>query len=329
MGDNTMQASTSRAGALLWSQTVRSSVHSASIALLPCTCRHSSTSTEASATVSEPQAVQSSPLPVAIQQLLQRRATSASAQRSAAPLYSTYDAARTKEPRNTVLLTNLSKTVIPDDIRRFARTLRSGGVGLKSVVMLPSSALRSKGRCFIEFDHPINAVRFRDAALGRSCPGSPHLQVECRLVDPSKRPFPAALSDRTPLTLRGDEAVTVVGEDGSGSVRLAGSLEWSGRAVLLSGFPKRLPPVWILKRLAKDDFSPVRAPGLAADGGALDTMVQISQSPDMRTESSWVSYLVRLPSQAEAHRLAREWHATSPTWGGMFGEWKIRVEVVW
>lgn len=140
--------------------------------------------------------------------------------------------------------------------------------------MLPSPGLWPTGRCLIEFDSPVNAMRFRDAAVGRSCPGSPNRVLVCKLVEPTKPPFPAALSDRTPLALRGDELLNIR-EDGT--VNLSSSLAWSGRAVLLSGFPRRLPVPWILRQLAKEDFSVVEAPGLASDGGALDNLVQLHQ----------------------------------------------------
>lgn len=142
-----MQASTSAAGSALRVHAKRTATSRAVSPLLaPCTCRCNSTATatpiptsprsdhgESSPSASSP----GSALPASIQQLLQRKPASAyrfdrisPASQYVYPPNMAYDASNLRERRRTILMTNLSRTVIPDDIRRFAQTLRTGGQGI-------------------------------------------------------------------------------------------------------------------------------------------------------------------------------------------------------
>lgn len=97
------------------------------------------------------------------------------------------------------------------------------------------------------------------------------------------------------------------------------SIIWSS---CISECPAAVPPPDVLSRARPLRFRKDRITQTDIDGTS-------DSRPDMRTELSWGSYLVRLPSQAEAQRLVREWNATEPSWGGMLGEWTIRAEIVW
>ena len=61
----------------------------------------------------------------------------------------------------------------------------------------------------------------------------------------------------------------------TGKPNLKQGLVYSGRAVALSGFPAALHHLSILDRLEKEDFNPIRGPGVGMDS-FVDEIVQLS-----------------------------------------------------
>ena len=142
--------------------------------------------------------------------------------------------------------------------------------------------MKPLGRCLVSFDSSIMAIRFIDVVRGRAGPGAPFQTLEAQLVDVKRPPFPLILSDRLPLSLKREilipqdypNSVPVLGRPLS-STDLSASTEWSGRAVLLKGFPRRMPHIHILENTRKEGFQVLRAPSTAKEGGKLEDIVRM------------------------------------------------------
>ena len=201
------------------------------------------------------------------------------------------------------------------------------------------------GRSFIEFDNPLNALRFMHD-LNHSKRQSPLDQkIVANLIDPAQPPYLRMILDRTPLALTPHNLTvyTVPSNDPQQSLEarlnLRKTLEYSGRTVLLRNIRRSTSALHILEALRRDDFYPERAPGMVPTPQPginqtrtppvrMDDIIEVG-SQHLRFETSWKSLLVRLPSTAEAHRLVRQWHATYPEWAGPNGDWFVQAEVVW
>ena len=192
----------------------------------------------------------------------------------------------------------------------------------------------------MEFDHTHLACKFIDRVRRRTGPGDPSSVVGAQLVDISRPPIPAGLQLRLPLSISRNKNKLMLLATTTNN--LSETLEWSGRAVILSGFPTKLSILHILEWARTDSFELMRAPSTIQNLGRLEDIVHISPlsmssglnsegtANDLRTgSSSWTSYLLRLPSTSEAHRMVRQWNATRPQWGSMQGDWEIRASIVW
>lgn len=123
----------------------------------------------------------------------------------------------------------------------------------------------------IEFDSAFSAVRFIENTKSTSGPGSPQAQLACTLVDSGLPPITPALIARTPLTLDREPLPKTY----DGSIRMAATNAYSGRSVVLSGFPASIPPRRILDKLSEEDYQVVNAPTFLSDARPSDELVPI------------------------------------------------------
>ena len=157
-------------------------------------------------------------------------------------------------------------------IESFAKRIYSPS----SVVKLPNPNVGPSPRAIIEFDSSYNAVRFVEATRTASGPGSPQQFIRARLIDPTKAPITPALRERTPLTL--DRVPIPTSENGS--ILYAATNAYSGRTVLITGLPAKVPYRAIIDRLAQEEYNVVHAPTFLSDERSTDDLVQIH--PDKR-----------------------------------------------
>jgi hypothetical protein len=140
-----------------------------------------------------------------------------------------------------------------------------------SVVLLPTSVLRPSGTAIVEFLWAVNAKTAVDKLRGKTSPGIVDNLLDCRLVDISKKPYPSLLEHRLPLASRA--AVNHVYDQGPPNLKRG--LNFSGRAVRLSGFPATVHPFTVMDRLSREGFYPVKGPATSEGWSAMDDIVQL------------------------------------------------------
>lgn len=140
-------------------------------------------------------------------------------------------------------------------------------------MLLPTLDLRPTGKAIVEFTWSVKAKEAIEKLRGKTSAGLVDDYIDCRLIHISKPPYSKWLAHRKPLTSRAAIYDTI--HDGPPNLRAG--LQYSGRAVVLSGFPATIHPLSILERLNKEGFYPVKAPGLSTGWAAMDEIVHLKR----------------------------------------------------
>lgn len=140
-------------------------------------------------------------------------------------------------------------------------------------MLLPTLDLRPTGKAIVEFTWSVKAKEAIEKLRGKTSAGLVDDYIDCRLIHISKPPYSKWLAHRKPLTSRAAIYDTI--HDGPPNLRAG--LQYSGRAVILSGFPATIHPLSILERLNKEGFYPVKAPGLSTGWAAMDEIVHLKR----------------------------------------------------
>lgn len=141
--------------------------------------------------------------------------------------------------------------------------------------MLPRADLQPSGRAVVQFANYRKASEAVDALRGKTSPGIVEDYLEARTVYMDKPPYAEMLNHRAPLATR---AAAYLAYNSEGAPNLKAGLGFSGRAVMLSGFPATIPPSAILERLHKEDFYPMAGPGMSMDGPLMQEIVHLKRS---------------------------------------------------